>query len=79
MLEDDLLEDDGNTISKIVFENETAPETEVGNLIISKTVTGGVTKEEAEGALTFTIQNDSRQERESGKERQLRHKTEQVG
>ena len=50
VLEDDLLEDDGNTISKIVFENETAPETEVGNLIISKTVTGGVTKEEAEGA-----------------------------
>ena len=30
-----------------------------GTLTFTKTVTGGVTQEEAEGALTFTIQNET--------------------
>ena len=56
---DDLQEDDGDTISKIVFKNETKEDTDTGTLRFTKSVTGGVTQEEAEGALTFTIQNET--------------------
>ncbi|MDR9824663.1 hypothetical protein RCJ22_03470, partial [Vibrio sp. FNV 38] len=34
-------------------------ETATGDLTFTKTVTGGVTKEEAEGKLTFSVQNET--------------------
>ena len=39
--------------------NDIYEEITTGKLMFTKTVTGGVTKEEAEGALTFTIQNET--------------------
>ena len=39
--------------------NDVYEEITTGKLTFTKTVTGGVTQEEAEGALTFTIQNET--------------------
>ncbi|SDL66964.1 hypothetical protein SAMN04487833_12630, partial [Sarcina sp. DSM 11001] len=56
--------DTASEISSLSFEykniyiEEIVPVT-TGKLTFTKTVTGGVTQEEAEGALTFTIQNET--------------------
>ena len=53
---------DENGVLVLKDARKEGPVTKVGKLTFTKTVTGGVTKEEAEGALTFTIYNETTKE-----------------